>query len=73
MIQTTNDMELKKKGDQRVALSIPHRSGNKIIIRGGGMEEPRRVRGRGQNQLFQGTGEKYRGSENRINMCSNGK
>jgi hypothetical protein len=59
-----------------VDASILHRRGNKMITGGrgrvgpGGEKRGRRKNG-GQDQVLEGTGEKYRGSGNQIEICSN--
>jgi hypothetical protein len=76
MIQLTNHMELKKKEDQSVDASILHRTGNKTITGSRGREGPGRDRGKrrkneGQDQVLEGTGEKYM-NRNLIEICSSG-
>ena len=78
MIEPTNHMELKNKEDQSVDASILHKRRNKIFTGGRGRKRPGRKRG-GEvkkggriDQVLEGTGEKYRGSENQIEICSSG-
>jgi hypothetical protein len=67
-IQLTDYLELKKKEDQSMDASNLHRMGNKIVTGGRRREGPRRERGgggekEGQDQVLEGTGEKYREPE----------
>jgi hypothetical protein len=59
--------EVQEEGRPKCGCSVLPRLGNKIITGGGGgtWEEERRGRGkRGQNQVWEETGEMYRGSGN---------
>ena len=61
MIQSIYYMTLKKKEDQSMDVSILHRRGNKIIIRGKG-QGGENVEGRREHdQVWEGIREKCRG------------
>jgi hypothetical protein len=62
-------MQLKKKGEQSVDVSVLHRTGNKIItggreMEGLGREGERRGGKMVQDLVLKGMGEKYKWSEN---------
>jgi hypothetical protein len=69
-IQFTNHVKLKKKEDQSVDVSVLLRKGDKIIKGGIGWEGLGRKRGggeekkRGPDQIWEETGEMFRGSGN---------
>jgi hypothetical protein len=72
-IQSTNCRKLRKKEDQSVDAFFLHRRGNKIITGGRGSKRPRKERIREekngeQDQVWEGKGEKYRGSGNCIEI-----
>ena len=60
-----------------VDASFLHRKGNKMVEVGrrnrnlGGRDEGE-GKGRGQDEVLEGTGENYRGSGNRILLCTSG-
>ena len=66
---TTDHLELRKKEDHGMNSSILYRGGNRMIMGGverigPGREGERRGRKRRQDQVLEGTGERYRGSGN---------
>ena len=75
-IQTTDHMELRRKESQGVDASVLCPGRNRTIKGGGRREGPGRKEGeeekRAQDQVLEGMGERYRGSEYQTKLGSSG-